>query len=59
MLRPLVNHSLFYSSVIECQTNYVIDAIQKLVKSGSRSMDVKKEKFDSYQVLNKLSHLTI
>jgi hypothetical protein len=36
--------------VIECQTNYAIDAIKKLIQSGKRSMDCKQEKFDAYQV---------
>ena len=37
-------------SVIECQTTYVMDAIAKLIKSGKKSMDCKKERFTWYQV---------
>ena len=34
--------------MIECQNNYAIDSIKKLIASGHKSMDCKQEPFDKY-----------
>ena len=34
--------------MIECQNNYSLDAVKKLIKSGYKSMDCKQEPFDKY-----------
>ncbi len=39
---------LLFLSMIECQVNYAIDGIRKLIQSGAKSMDVRQEPFDQY-----------
>ncbi len=38
-------------SIIECQTNYAMNCLRKLITSGHRSMDVKQENLSSYLVI--------
>ena len=54
----------FFSSPksgIECQMNYIIDALSKFIPGWIQSIDCKKEKFDIYHVhiVVRFSHLVI
>ena len=40
-------HFKFFS-MIECQNNYALDCVRKLIQSGYKSMECKQEPFDKF-----------